>query len=119
MSGIHVLEAIVGLIAVVVAVTAVARRFGLLTPILLVVVGLGLSFVPGFPIPRLDQQLVVVAILPPLLYSSAFFTGLRDLRANLRDTHEKDESGRCHRLSVPGYGGSPLPSWAGARAIVT
>jgi CPA1 family monovalent cation:H+ antiporter len=27
---------------------------------------------------------VLVAILPPLLYSAAFFTGLRDLRANLR-----------------------------------
>ena len=27
---------------------------------------------------------MLVAILPPLLYSAAFFTGLRDLRANLR-----------------------------------
>ena len=52
MNGIHVLEAVVGLVAVVVAVTALARRFGLLAPILLVVVGLALSFVPGLPDPR-------------------------------------------------------------------
>jgi hypothetical protein len=37
---------------VVVAVAAVARRFGLLSPILLVVVGPGLSFVPHFPVPE-------------------------------------------------------------------
>ena len=84
MNGIHVLEAVVGLIAVVVAVTALARRFGLLTPILLVVVGLALSFVPGFPIPRLDPELVVVAILPPLLYVAAIEISVPAFRYNLR-----------------------------------
>ena len=39
---------------------------------------------PGLPHVQLPPDLVLVAILPPLLYSSAFFTGLRDLRANLR-----------------------------------
>jgi Na+/H+ antiporter len=53
-------------------------------PILLVGGGLLLSFAPGFPQVTLPPELVLVAILPPLLYSSAFFTGLRDLRANLR-----------------------------------
>ncbi len=33
---------------------------------------------------QLPPDLVLVAILPPLLYSAAFFTGLRDLRSNLR-----------------------------------
>ena len=31
-----------------------------------------------------DPELVLVAFLPPLLYSAAFFTSLRDLRANAR-----------------------------------
>jgi len=53
-------------------------------PILLVAGGLLLSFAPGFPQITLPPELVLVAILPPLLYSSAFFTGLRDLRANIR-----------------------------------
>jgi monovalent cation/hydrogen antiporter len=53
-------------------------------PILLVGGGLLLSFAPGFPQITLPPDLVLVAILPPLLYSSAFFTGLRDLRANIR-----------------------------------
>jgi CPA1 family monovalent cation:H+ antiporter len=50
----------------------------------LVLGGLLLGFVPGLPHVQLPPDLVLVAILPPLLYSSAFFTGLRDLRANLR-----------------------------------
>jgi Na+/H+ antiporter len=52
--------------------------------ILLVGGGLVLGFVPGLPHLTLPPDLVLVAILPPLLYSSAFFTGLRDLRTNLR-----------------------------------
>jgi Na+/H+ antiporter len=46
--------------------------------------GLALGFVPGIPHLTLDPDIVLVAILPPLLYSAAFFTSLRDLRANVR-----------------------------------
>ncbi len=53
-------------------------------PILLVVGGLALGFVPGIPHLTLDPDVVLVAILPPLLYSAAFFTSLRDLRVNMR-----------------------------------
>ena len=51
-------------------------------PILLVLGGLGLSFVPGIPDIELPPDLVLVAFLPPLLYGGAFFTSLRDLREN-------------------------------------
>ena len=53
-------------------------------PILLVLGGLALGFVPGIPHVALRPNIVLVAILPPLLYSSAFFTSLRDLRRNVR-----------------------------------
>ena len=53
-------------------------------PILMVVGGLVLSFVPGTARVRAPPDLVLVAFLPPLLYAAAFFTSLRDLRANLR-----------------------------------
>jgi CPA1 family monovalent cation:H+ antiporter len=52
-------------------------------PILMVLGGLVLSFVPGLPDFELPPELVLVAFLPPLLYSAAFFTSLRDLRANI------------------------------------
>jgi monovalent cation/hydrogen antiporter len=53
-------------------------------PILLVVGGLALGFAPGLPEVELPPDLVLVGILPPLLYGAAFFTSLRDLRANVR-----------------------------------
>jgi CPA1 family monovalent cation:H+ antiporter len=53
-------------------------------PILLVLGGLGLGFAPGVPQLALPPDIVLVAILPPLLYWTAFATSLRDLRANIR-----------------------------------
>jgi CPA1 family monovalent cation:H+ antiporter len=53
-------------------------------PILFVLGGLALGFVPGLPDVELKPQIVLVAILPPLLYSAAFFTSLRDLRSKAR-----------------------------------
>jgi monovalent cation/hydrogen antiporter len=53
-------------------------------PIFLVLGGLALGFVPGIPSIELPPDVVLVAVLPPLLYSSAFFTSLRDLRENAR-----------------------------------
>jgi len=61
-----------------------AARGRLPVPMLLVCGGLLLGFVPGLPRVQLAPDIVLVAILPPLLYSAAFFTGLRDLRQNLR-----------------------------------
>jgi monovalent cation/hydrogen antiporter len=53
-------------------------------PILLVVGGLALGFAPGVPTVTLPPDAVIVGILPPLLYSAAFNTGLRDLKRNIR-----------------------------------
>jgi Na+/H+ antiporter len=75
---------VVALIAVVVAVAAVARRFGLLAPIALVIVGIALSFVPHFPAPQLNPAVVVNVILPPLLYVAAIDTSVPAFRYNLR-----------------------------------
>jgi monovalent cation/hydrogen antiporter len=66
-------------------VTLVAAAFARVpSSVLLVAGGLALGFLPGLPHLALPPDLVLVAILPPLLYSAAFFTGLRDLRTNLR-----------------------------------
>ena len=53
-------------------------------PIVLVLGGLALGGIPGLPDVALDPDLVLVLFLPPLLYSSAFFVSLRDLKADLR-----------------------------------
>ena len=53
-------------------------------PILLVLGGLAIGFAPGVPNVTMPPDVVLFGILPPLLYSAAFNTGLRELRQNLR-----------------------------------
>src|SRR5262245_36166385 len=53
-------------------------------PILLVLGGLLLGFGPGVPEVTMPPEIVLIGILPPLLYTSAYFTGLRELRQNIR-----------------------------------
>jgi Na+/H+ antiporter len=75
---------VVGLVTTVVAVSVVARRLGALSPILLVVVGLALSFVAAVPQVRLDPEVVLIGVLPPLLYVAAVETSVPAFRYNLR-----------------------------------
>jgi len=74
--------ALLAILAVVALLLVAAERTSIPYPILLVVGGLGLGFIPGIPEFELPPDLVLVAVLPPLLYGAAFFTSLRDLREN-------------------------------------
>jgi monovalent cation/hydrogen antiporter len=76
---------ILGIVGVVIAVGVVAwacDRFGWPTPLVLVLVGAVASFVPGVPEVELDPELVLHALLPPLLYATAVRTSLFDFRHN-------------------------------------
>src|SRR5438132_6740334 len=73
---------LMGLLAVIAALLVAAPILRIPYPIFLVLGGLALGFVPGLPSLALPPDVVLIAVLPPLLYASAFFTSLRDLRAN-------------------------------------
>ena len=73
---------LLGLLAAGAALLAIAQVVRVPYPILLVLGGLALGFIPGMPTIELSPDLVLVAFLPPLLYGAAFFTPLRELRAN-------------------------------------
>src|SRR6185369_10484036 len=59
-----------------------ARRLGTPYPIVMVIGGLLLSFVPGIPTITLNPDLVFLIMLPPLLYASAWTISWRDFRYN-------------------------------------
>jgi monovalent cation/hydrogen antiporter len=81
----HGAELLLLLLMVAVAgLSVLARPLGVPYPILLVLGGLLLGFLPGLPAVELPPELVLVVFLPPLLYSAAFFSSVRDLRADLR-----------------------------------
>jgi monovalent cation/hydrogen antiporter len=76
-------EVICTLLIVVAALAIFAKKAALPYPVLLVIGGLGLGFVPGLPAVQLDPEMVFLFLLPPLLYPAALFTSWRDFRANL------------------------------------
>jgi Na+/H+ antiporter len=75
---------LLALLIAVTALTALAPVLRVPYPILLVLGGLALGFIPGVPEVSLPPELVLVGVLPPLLYAASFFTSLRDFRANLK-----------------------------------
>ena len=78
------LQVVLGLLMAVAILAMVARRVRLPYPIVLVVGGLALGFVPHVPRVRLDPDVVFLVFLPPLLFQAAWATSFRDFRANLR-----------------------------------
>ena len=75
---------LLALMVAVVSLGALSRLVGVPYPILLVLGGLALGFVPGMPEIELPPELVLVLFLPPLLYQAAFFSSPRELRAEAR-----------------------------------
>jgi len=67
-----------------IVVTAMAQRRGLEPALVIVVVGIAVSFIPGFEAPELDSHILLSVVLPPLLYSAAlnfsFPTFLRNIK---------------------------------------
>src|SRR5205809_1092427 len=79
-----VVEIFVGLLLAVAVLALLARRLHIPYPILFVIGGLLLGLIPKLPKVRLDPDLVLLFVLPPLLFPAAIFTSWRDFRANLR-----------------------------------
>jgi CPA1 family monovalent cation:H+ antiporter len=73
-----------GLVALTAFAALWARRWHLPHAVLLVVLGLALSFVPGMPTLELNPSLVLTLFLPPLLYRAGVNMSWRGFRANLR-----------------------------------
>ncbi|HEX7351921.1 sodium:proton antiporter [Brachybacterium sp.] len=71
-------------VLIIVAASYFSSRLGLATPIILVLVGLGVSLVPGVPLIAPEPDLILAAVLPPLLYSAAVNMPVMDFRRDLK-----------------------------------
>jgi CPA1 family monovalent cation:H+ antiporter len=78
------IDFIVALLAVSVPLVALARRINVGYPVLLVLGGLVLSFVPAPPHPEINPDLILMVFLPPLLYWQAVTAPTDTMRSNLR-----------------------------------
>ena len=75
---------ILGLLAAVAGLVMLSNVLRVPYPVFLVLGGLTLGLIPAVPDVELPPDLVLLVFLPPILYSAAFFSSPRDLRANLR-----------------------------------
>ena len=75
---------LMGVLAGALGLTALARRFNLSAPLLIVVVALGVSFIPGMPRTEIDPELILTLVLPPLLYSTALDSSVAQFKAAMR-----------------------------------
>jgi monovalent cation/hydrogen antiporter len=77
-------EIILALLLAVVALATLAARLQVPYPILLVLGGATLGFIPELPPVQIDPEVVFLIFVPPLVFNAAFFTSWRDFAANLR-----------------------------------
>lgn len=71
------------LLLFVVAFGALARKLKTPYPIILVIAGALLGFVPGIPKVPLNPDVIFFVILPPLLYAAAWVTSWREFSYNI------------------------------------
>ncbi len=76
-------ELVVIMLAVSAALRLAARRLGVPHPVLLVLAGLALVFVPGLPQVEFEPDTLFLLFVPPLLYWAALTSSLRDFQAQL------------------------------------
>ena len=78
------IQILVLLLAVVAAVAIIAERLKIPASIPLVITGVLLALVPGLPPVELAPEIVLLLVLPPIIYTSAFQMSWREFRFNLR-----------------------------------
>lgn len=67
------------LIVLIVFLIMLANRIKVAYPVLLVLAGLAISFVPGMPVLKIDPELIFIIFLPPLLYEASWANSWKEL----------------------------------------
>ncbi len=67
------------IIVLIVLLIMLGNRIKVAYPVLLVLAGLVISFVPGIPALKIDPELIFIIFLPPLLYEAAWATSWKEL----------------------------------------
>jgi monovalent cation/hydrogen antiporter len=81
---VHNVESVFVLILAAALLVRVAEFGKVPAPIVLVLGGLAIAFVPGLPSVELDPDLIFLVFLPPLVYAAGWQTSPQELRAVMR-----------------------------------
>ncbi|MFT3903279.1 MAG: Na+/H+ antiporter [Niabella sp.] len=71
------------IMSVMIGASGIADKIKLPVPVLLLLVGMGIGFLPAMPDVELNPEIVMLLFLPPLLYDAAFNISFKDFRTNI------------------------------------
>ncbi|OOQ58263.1 Na+/H+ antiporter [Mucilaginibacter pedocola] len=74
---------VIFILAIMIGFSAIADKVKLPTPVLLIIAGVGIGFVPSLPDIELDPEIVFLIFLPPLLYDAAFNINYQTFKTNI------------------------------------
>ncbi|HEY9423405.1 MAG TPA: cation:proton antiporter [Microterricola sp.] len=71
-------------VALIVGSAVLGKKTGIASVLLLLIIGIGIGYIPGVPRVETDPEWILAGVLPLLLYSSAVNVPFTDFRRNLR-----------------------------------
>ena len=75
-----ILPFLLAMVAAIVLLNMWAMKLKIAYPILLVVAGLSISFIPGLPVVRIHPDLIFFIFLPPLLFEAAWAISFKEMK---------------------------------------
>jgi len=74
---------VIFILAIMIGLSAIADKVKLPYPVLLIVAGIGVGFIPTVPNIELNPEIVFLIFLPPLLYDAAFNISYNTFKTNI------------------------------------
>lgn len=74
---------VIFILAVMIGLSAVADRIKIPYPILLIIAGIAVGFVPSLPSIDINPEIIFLIFLPPLLYDAAFNISFKEFKTNI------------------------------------
>lgn len=71
------------IMALMLGASALAEKIKVPAPIVLILLGMAVGFIPSIPDVELDPEIIMLIFLPPLLYDAAFHISFKDFRTNI------------------------------------
>jgi CPA1 family monovalent cation:H+ antiporter len=69
--------------AIMIGLSGIAEKVRLPYPILLIVAGIGIGFIPSIPYSELNPDIIFLIFLPPMLYDAAFNISFKEFKTNI------------------------------------
>lgn len=71
------------IMALMIGASGIAGKIRLPVPVLLLIAGIGVGFVPAMPDIELKPEIIMLLFLPPLLYDAAFNISFKEFKTNI------------------------------------